>query len=635
MKFRTDINGLRAYAVLAVVLFHFNKNWLPGGFAGVDIFFVISGFLMTGIIVTSIRNNNFSIIKFYTSRANRIIPSLAFLCLILFIFGWFFLSSIEYKLLAKHAASSILFVSNIIYWKETGYFVPNAHELWLLHTWSLSVEWQFYIIYPIVLVFLAKVFHLEIIKKIIVVSTILSIIFSIYASYKWNVASYFLLPTRMWEMLIGGIAFLYPFEINKQSDKNSLEILGITLIMISFFLVNENTVWPGYIALIPTLGTFIIIQANNNNSILTSNIVSQKLGKWSYSIYLWHWPIVVIIYTYNLSIVWSYLGILFSILLGLFSYTYIESIKFKNILNLKAIYKCVPLYFSIIIVVLSSVIYVNNGKFSIKAVSNKDLFIESYQEKHKNLTNAYWLKCNTYTSLLEKKSFETDPSCITSKGNGGVFLWGDSHAEALSLGIRNLLQPYNIPFYQKTSAGCRASLDESNMQGIFKEACDYSNKLALEKIKELQPDIVVIAQANSHDLTDWHSIAMDLKKRGVKRILLIGPVSQWQPSLPKVMISNKNWNTTELFISDAGLDLSILKTESKMKVLDLPHNIEYISLINSLCKLTELNQYSCRVKINDDQYSLLQVDYGHLSEEGSIFVVDSIIKPYIIKYLHL
>lgn len=145
MEFRKDINGLRAFAVIAVVLFHFNSAWSPGGFAGVDVFFVISGFLMTSIIFRGIEQNSFSVIKFYIARANRIIPALALLCFVLLVGGWFYLTPVEYKALGKHAASSVSFVSNFIYLTEAGYFAASSHEKWLLHTWSLSVEWQFYI----------------------------------------------------------------------------------------------------------------------------------------------------------------------------------------------------------------------------------------------------------------------------------------------------------------------------------------------------------------------------------------------------------------------------------------------------------------------------------------------------------
>ncbi|MET0126837.1 MAG: acyltransferase, partial [Pseudomonas caspiana] len=143
MDFRKDINGLRAIAVIAVLLYHFNPGWLPGGFAGVDIFFVISGYLITGIIVRNLDAGRFSLLAFYKSRARRIVPALAALCFVLLLAGWFYLLPQDYSELGKHIAASLGFVSNIVYWFEAGYFTPGAHEKWLLHTWSLSVEEQF------------------------------------------------------------------------------------------------------------------------------------------------------------------------------------------------------------------------------------------------------------------------------------------------------------------------------------------------------------------------------------------------------------------------------------------------------------------------------------------------------------
>lgn len=161
VNFRYDINGLRAIAVLVVVIFHFLPTYLTGGFVGVDVFFVISGFLMTSIIFNGLANNKFNLFKFYVSRANRIIPALGVLCLILVILGWFFLPPTEYKSLGKHIVGSITFLSNIFYWQESGYFDASSHEKWLLHTWSLSVEWQFYIIYPVILLILNKFINIS------------------------------------------------------------------------------------------------------------------------------------------------------------------------------------------------------------------------------------------------------------------------------------------------------------------------------------------------------------------------------------------------------------------------------------------------------------------------------------------
>ena len=277
MKFRKDINGLRAIAVIGVLLFHFNASWMPGGFAGVDVFFVISGFLMTGIIFRGIEQEKFSILNFYVARANRIIPALVLLCLVLMVFGWFYLTPFDYKVLGKHVASSVGFLSNIIYWMESGYFDTSSLEKWLLHTWTLSVEWQFYIIYPLILVAMRKFLSIRTMKLTILVAMVLGFAFCVFATYRWPNASYFLLPTRAWEMLIGGVAYLYPLTL-QESRKKLVEWIGLILVVSSYFVISAENPWPGYLALFPVLGSFLIIQAQRNDSIVTSNIVFQKIG---------------------------------------------------------------------------------------------------------------------------------------------------------------------------------------------------------------------------------------------------------------------------------------------------------------------------------------------------------------------
>ncbi|PKH09390.1 acyltransferase family protein [Moritella sp. Urea-trap-13] len=328
MKFRTDLNGLRAIALIAVVLFHFNPSIAPGGFAGVDIFFVISGFLMTGIIFKGLNTDSLNLVEFYLCRANRIIPPLALLCFTLLLFGWFLLPPMDYVNLGKHAASSITFLSNITYFYESGYFDAGAYEKWLLHTWSLSVEWQFYIIYPIILLFLKRSFSLETLKRLLIVSTVLGFIFCIIATDMWPTFAYFSLPTRAWEMLLGGVAYFYPLKLN-ENQKRVLEVIGITLMLLSFTLTSKVTPWPGYIACVPVFGTYLILLSNRETSLLTNNRIFQTLGKWSYSIYLWHWPIAVYGTYFNLDN-WIPIGLVLSVVFGAMSFYLIESNQFKQ-----------------------------------------------------------------------------------------------------------------------------------------------------------------------------------------------------------------------------------------------------------------------------------------------------------------
>ncbi|HGN1479372.1 TPA: acyltransferase family protein [Proteus mirabilis] len=323
-KFRNDINGLRAIAVLAVMLFHFVPSSLPGGFAGVDVFFVISGFLMTSIIFRGLKNNNFSLWNFLKARARRIVPALVTVISIVLALGYLFFEPLTYQLAGKHGYSSLLFISNITYAKEAGYFDSDSLSKIFLHTWSLSVEWQFYIIYPIILLTLSKFFSTNTLKKVILVSAIISFSFCIYLSNINKTLSYFMIYTRAWEMLLGGIAFLFPLSTT-DNKKRTIEILGLILIIISFFIFSNADSWPSYNALLPVLGAFFCIQANNKKTIL-SNIILQKIGLWSYSIYLVHWSLIVFCKKINIEInIITYF--LITILLSIIIYSLIEKKK--------------------------------------------------------------------------------------------------------------------------------------------------------------------------------------------------------------------------------------------------------------------------------------------------------------------
>lgn len=292
LAFREDINGLRAIAVIAVVLFHFSPGKLPGGFAGVDVFFVISGYLMTSIIFRGIEGGNFSFWRFAISRAKRILPALLAVSLLLLVFGYATLSPDAYKMLARHIRDSLLFVSNITYEKESGYFDAASNTKFLLHTWSLSVEWQFYIIYPIVLLVLKRLFSISGLRIAVIVMLIGSLMASIYITRINPDKAYFMFYTRSWEMLIGGIAFLYPLNLKSDRFRFVMEAIGLGLIAVAIVKIKTTTPWPGYMALLPVVGTYICIAANNNKTILSGFIIG-SVGLWSYSIYLVHWPVLV------------------------------------------------------------------------------------------------------------------------------------------------------------------------------------------------------------------------------------------------------------------------------------------------------------------------------------------------------
>ena len=330
MNFRYDINGLRAIAMIAVLIYHFSPQWLPGGFIGVDVFFVVSGFLMTSIIIKGINQRSFSLVGFYAARANRIIPPLAFLCLTLLAFGWFFLIPMDYQLLAEHASASIVFISNHIYWGEAGYFDQASYNKWLLHTWSLSVEWQFYLLYPLVLMIFDRLLPKKVLPWVLLAGTVTAFAFALFVSFKWSTAGYFLLPARAWEMMLGGVAFFFPIQTSFR-QQNVLVYSGLLMIGTAAICFSPQLAWPGYAALLPVMGTYLIIIANPSHNLLLNQGIIQALGRWSYSIYLWHWPLVVLGYKLvNEQIIahnFPLVGMTFAVLLGWLSYRFIERRK--------------------------------------------------------------------------------------------------------------------------------------------------------------------------------------------------------------------------------------------------------------------------------------------------------------------
>lgn len=432
-NFRYDINGLRAYAVAFVVLFHFGISGFSAGFIGVDIFFVISGFLMTKIIFDKVISNDFSIINFILSRAIRIIPALLIVTVITFIIGWFILDPSQYKKYGAYAASSIVFLSNFLYWKKTGdYFSTNAHEIPLLHTWSLSVEWQFYILFPIVLLIIKRLFNSEIkIKYFIVLITLLSLLFSIYISKNNPTLSFFLLPSRAWEMLFGGLIYLF-FNSYKN---NNIFYIGIILLFISLIFINSNTIWPGYMALIPVLGSSLILTSNKNDSIILNNRLAQSLGDWSYSIYLWHWPIVFFLtYLEFNNTYYKTIGILSSILLGFLSYKFVENPTRTYLSNLGK-------YKSIFILFISTVLL-----FSIYSITfMKQGFISRSSEIYKNNTvNIKMPRSNDGWCFYD---FNDDPSLKIGKEGLECTIGNNSTIKSKAILIGDSFAGHNSPFW--------------------------------------------------------------------------------------------------------------------------------------------------------------------------------------------
>lgn len=626
MKFRSDINGLRAIAVIAVVLFHFNQSLLTGGFAGVDIFFVISGFLMTSIIFRGMENDSFSLFKFYVSRANRIIPALAALSFVLLVFGWFFLSPMDYKVLGKHIASSLVFISNIMYWGESGYFDAASYEKWLLHTWSLSVEWQFYIVYPMVLLFLKRFISFEKVKWFIVIGIVVSFSMSVYASILWSNAAYYLLPSRAWEMLLGGAAYLYPVSLNNKSKKWT-EWLGLILILLSYILISKEDLWPGYLALFPVFGAYLIILANNQTSIFTNNVIFQKIGKWSYSIYLWHWPIIVYGYYFPTKH-WFFIGISLSVFLGWLSFKFIESHKFPSFHKWKQFMLVKPFLFSIVLGSLAMYVYVSQGVM--KRFDNR-LLIHKLARKmvmpHRG--NGY-----CFYSFNNDKSLKVDgalgQNCFmgqtTNKQKSDTLLFGDSYAGTYDPFWNMIFTKFNKKYQSVSTNWCSPSFTENftgPKQHPSYQQCLLNRTFLKEAIIHKRYKNIIFASSWNSVLSkkyidDFLQVVAEASKHHINIFVMATPPAYIRNPIP---LYQKN------MLSQQPFDLKIYERKYKSN-----------NYVNDLLK-KKLEKYPnvyfidremIFAKTNTFRYKGLNVPYsldgGHMSLIGSEYAAKFFIK---------
>ena len=287
---------------------------------------------MTRIITGGLENDQFNFWQFYLARGKRIIPALIVLCSALMIFGWFMLSPVDYRMLATHAISSLLFFSNIKYWREAGYFDTTSHDKWLLHSWSLSVEWQFYLLLPLLLWVLWRWRpNIKTLLLALAFGLLASLLLSIFATPWRPTAAFYLIPTRAWEMLAGGLVFLlqrnHICRIPSASMARALEIVGLTMIITAITVFSLQTPWPSAGAMLPVAGAVLVLIAARNDSLWTGGRLAQWLGNNSYSVYLWHWPCVVALNYLEKQNDPLAIGIAMvcSLLLGEFSYRFVEN----------------------------------------------------------------------------------------------------------------------------------------------------------------------------------------------------------------------------------------------------------------------------------------------------------------------
>lgn len=477
-SFRTDINGLRAVAVLAVLFYHFNIPGFGGGYVGVDVFFVISGYLMTQIIAAKLSKGQFSILGFFGARARRILPALAALVLFILLVGFFAMPPTDYKLICRQVYAALLFVSNVFFSHKVDYFDEFSRQRMFLHTWSLSVEWQFYLALPVAMMALQKFKKARHLKTGIAALFFLSLAIGLVQTKLEPVAAFFLLPARGWELLAGSLVFFYGARISKIPY---LAETGLACIFAAVCFYTSKLAFPGYWALLPVAGTAFVIAAGKESP-LFGNKPAQFLGNISYSLYLWHWPLMVAANYYDIPAP-APLLLAASILMAWLSYTFVEE-PFRH--GKKITTRRRLLWGSLAgYGVLWAAVF---GIFSFNGLPGRvpaDVRAAEMENRRMEL--------KTSACEFDYTEIKGVPECLIGEKRvpPSVVIWGDSHANAASLGLLDALKNVNRSALLYSYRGCPPVLgaifptrSEKGLCGALLQAT-YDKFMADPDIKDL------------------------------------------------------------------------------------------------------------------------------------------------------
>lgn len=632
--YRPDIDGLRAIAVGAVLIYHAFPARLPGGFIGVDVFFVISGYLISGIILAALNAGRFSFSHFYARRIRRIFPALAIVLSAVMIGGWFLLYADDYARVGRHVAAGAGFVSNFVLWQEASYFDVAANLKPLQHLWSLGIEEQFYLAWPLILVIASRWRRGPITATCLIGS--ISFLVAIWTVRIDRTPAFFAPWTRFWELLAG--ATLACIEADAQLErwrqeltssplvKNALAIGGVLMIAMGVSLTNSTRVFPGLWVLLPVAGTFFVMAAGPAAAI-NRTVLSWPLVVWvgliSYPLYLWHWPLLSFAHILAGDIPPASMRLLLlaaSVLLAWGTYRLIERpIRFSATRR-----SFVPALAAAMSVVCAAGVglYASGGLID-RPVNRNDAarLVDFYERMHKTgLAGAYHYECDFMDTQTEHVRESIDPSCTEAGRAHTVLLWGDSFAQALSLGLRESL-PAGSALAQIATSACKAEIDHFDLS-VKERRCEKANRFAMDSIGRLHPDVVVIAQSGGQTVTDWPVLTARVLALGAKHVVVVGPFPLWQPSLPRVYAGHHMQDHADYV--GTGIDLQSFDNDRTVaaRVNSLAH-VTYLSLLDQLCK-----QRACLARVpGENPLDLMALDFGHLTPKGSSYLGRLIWQP--------
>jgi peptidoglycan/LPS O-acetylase OafA/YrhL len=569
MQYRKEIDGLRAIAVFSVIFYHAGYSFFGGGYIGVDIFFVISGYLITSIILKDISNKSFKLIKFYERRIRRIIPALFFVVFVVTVFSLLWLLPDQLRSYAKSLASIPLFSSNFIFFLEGGYFDVSAKIKPLFHTWSLGIEEQFYLLYPFFLLAIWK-------KNKKILAFVFVLLVSLLISHWWSIvyphAAYLLLPSRIWEFFIGGMVSIYGSSSfvkktrNIQGVSQIMSVFGLWLIVYAVYNFNENTIFPGGSALIPVTGTALIILFATENTFvakLISNKIFVGIGLISYSLYLWHQPIFSffrILYNENPNDLEKIFLISLTMVLSYATWKYIEKpFRYGKLFSKKVIVLSIALP-SLFFLTLGFYIYSTNG---IGKLYSSSALIDLYQTK---------TILDTRCHANDRKSAEEIQLGEACKFGNEVIpsefaILGDSHASTLFKYLDEIYSERGA-FVGISNGNCPPLLNEFKLKDLSEKDCVEVNKASLEFISQQDSIKKVVLYAEWSNYTEGYRI--DSKGGEVNYGLAESKHDKANNLGDNAFIFKKSLFKTVSFLKKSGKEVIIIKSspEFKEKVMD-------------------------------------------------------------------
>lgn len=608
--YRADIDGLRAVAVVPVVLFHAGLRQFSGGFVGVDVFFVISGFLITTVIQNEIKGRTFSVFGFYERRVRRIVPSLFIVLLITSALAAIISPPDVLVSIGKAAAASALFSSNILFWREAGYFDDSMHRNALLHTWSLSVEEQFYIVYPLLL---GAILLLPPIRARLAVAACfaVSLAFAIWATSQAPTIAFYLAPLRAWELLLGALLALGAApRLRQPALREAAAAIGLLLIAWSVLTYSRTTPFPGMAALAPCLGAALVIHAGADQPTFVGRVLAWRpvvfVGLISYALYLWHWPIIVFakeLLGDQLRYREIAVCIILSVALATASWLLLERpIRRRIILpTRKALFATGGACLASAAVI--GAILVGSGGMAWRYPPAARTILATTGQGGGPL-----FRTGTCFVTPEDPHFDRKTCLRLDPAKPNILLMGDSHAAHFWYGLDRVFSDANI--LQATASGCRPVLGGS-VQG--KDVCrPMIDFVVRDFLPEHPVDTVILAASWWNDETDLpllpHTVAC--LKQYAAHVVVIGPINLYDRPLPELLADDIRAAASR---TDSHRVKQIAPLDDRMNVLARDNGIPYLSIYRLLCPGPSCRKYAA-------PGLPMQFDDGHLTAAGSVYV---------------